>query len=157
MVAKDFVSVTRILNQFIRQFDPDYSCTVGADFEAWNNEYKIIYAIALPDACAISFQADFIRRFPQCADFNIFTLSFLHELGHLETEWDMIDDVTERIAIHHIKDQDLRDRKYYALHNERIATDWAGEYLTENHDEMKLWEEKVLAKIKKVLDKLIDE
>ena len=47
--------------------------------------------------------------------------------------------------------------RYFRLHNERNATDWAGEYLTAHHDEMRVWEIKIMKTLKKVLDKIIDE
>lgn len=152
LIRKDFAPITRALNAFVRTFDEEYSCALGADFEAVDDE-MIIYAIAMPDEGATTFRADFIRRFPACADFDLFTLSFMHELGHLETAWDMVNDIKQREAIHAMKDKEKAYRKYYALHNERIATDWAGEYLTENHEAMKAWEEKILRIFKKVLDK----
>jgi len=65
----------------------------------------------------------------------------------------MVDDVVARRACKSEKDSE----RYYNLHNERIATDWAGEYLTAHHDTMKAWEEKILGILKKVLDTYPDE
>ena len=155
MIEKDFEPVTAELAAFARTFDEEYSVQLGADFEAVDDE-MIVYAIAMSDEGATTFRADFIRRFPACADFDIFTLSFMHELGHLETAWDMVDDVKQREAIHAMTDKVKAYRRYYALHNERIATDWAGDYLTEHHETMKAWEEKILRILKKVLDKYPD-
>jgi len=154
-IRKDFRPVTHALTAFVQTFDKDYSCELGADFEAVNDEV-VVYTIAMPDEGAVSFRNDFINRFPSCSDFDIFTLSFMHELGHLETSWDIVNDIKEREAIHRMKNKVKAYRKYYALHNEKIATDWAGNYLTENHDEMKKWEKKILKALKKVLDKYPD-
>jgi hypothetical protein len=148
-IANDFHTVTDLLNAFVQTFDEEYSVELGPDFEADDIEEKIFYAVAIMDAGATSFRANFIKRYPLCASFDIFTLSFMHELGHLETEWDTVDDTRERKKIKGLKDAE----KYYALHNERIATDWAGEYLTENYDSMKAWESKILEAFKKILDK----
>lgn len=152
-ITKDFAEVTALLNAFVHDFDEEYSVVMGTDFQADNIEDKIYYAIAIMDKGATSFKANFEKRFPVAKDFDIFTLSFMHELGHLETEWDMVDDTQERNEIKGLKDAE----RYYALHNERIATDWAGKYLTAHHEAMKAWEEKILKMFKKVLDEYPDE
>lgn len=147
-----FAEATYILDDFVKEFDEEYVVVMGSDFQADNIEETIYYAIAMMDEGAKSFRANFEKRFPVAKDFDIFTLSFLHELGHLETEWDMVDDTKERNKIKGEKDSE----KYYALHNERIATDWAGEYLNDHYFTAKALEEKVLTAIKKVLDKIPD-
>ena len=152
-VTADFAPVTAVLTEFVQTFDVDYSVELAPDFEADNITDTIKYAVAMMESGAIAFRNNFIKRFPLCADFDIFTLSFMHELGHLETEWDMVDDTIKRIALHKSGDEEA----YFNLHNEKIATDWAGEYLTENHDDMKNWEAKVLALLKEVLDTYPDE
>ena len=148
-ILADFEPMTTVLTEFVRSFDVDYSISLGSDFEVDLDEMKIIYAVALADKSATAFRDNFIARFPACADFDIFTLSLMHELGHLETEYDMIDDSAERATI-------SDNSEYFDLYNERIATDWAGEYLTANHDDMKNWESKVLAIFKKIFDKYED-
>lgn len=150
--ANDFAEVTALLNSFVKDFDEEYTVAMGTDFQADDTEETIYYAVAVMDEGAASFRTDFEKRFPIAKDFDIFTLSFMHELGHLETEWDMVDDMQERNEIKGLKDSE----KYYSLHNERIATDWAGEYLTAHHETMKAWEEKILKVFKKVLDKYPD-
>ena len=73
----------------------------------------------------------------------------MHELGHLETEWDVVDDTKERNTI-------TDNETYFDLYNERIATDWAGEYLTENKEEMLMLERQILTELKKVWAKIPD-
>lgn len=149
-IKQSFAPITRALNAFVRSFDEEYSCVLAPAFEADMTNDIIFYSCFTTEANNVAFREDFIRRFPACADFDIFTLSFLHELGHLETEWDMIDDREQRQAI---KDNE----SYFALYNEQIATDWAGEYLTANHDTMKAWENKIIKKFQKTIDKLLTE
>ena len=155
MIENDFAPVTATLSAFVRTFDEEYSVELGADFEAVDDE-KIVYAIAMIDEEARNFAENFISRFPACAVFDIFTLSFMHELGHLETAWDMVDDVAQRNKLRKMTDKKKACALYYRLHNERIATDWAGEYLTEHLEEMQAFEKKVLQILKKVLDKYPD-
>jgi len=152
---KNFAPVTAQLDKFVKTFDEEYSCSFGSDFEAVNG-LEIIYSIAVADDSATRFQNDFISRFPACADFDIFTLSFMHELGHCETDYDTRNDIKAREIIHAMKNKDKAYKIYFALHNEKIATDWAGEYLTAHHDDMKKWEKKILKTLKKVLDKYPD-
>lgn len=151
-MKKDFAPVTKALNAFVRQFDEEYSCSLGAEFEAINEEI-IIYTTMVYDNTALAFRSDFIRRFPACEDFNLFTLSFMHELGHLETALDTVNDIIKRNEINAMTDKEKALKKYFQLYNERLATNWAGRYLTEHHTEMKLWEEKISKLFKKVLDK----
>ena len=151
-IKQDFSPVTTILTAFAQKFDEEYSVELSSDWQADNISETIFWTFVMCESGAVSFRENFVRRFPVCADFDTFTLSFMHELGHLETEWDMVDDVKERNQIKGERDSE----KYYNLYNERIATDWAGEYLTAHHDTMKTWEEKILEILKKVLDKYPD-
>ena len=144
-IEKDFAEITADLDAFVQQFDEEYTCTVGGDFEALLDTVQIVYAVFMSDRGAKTFYANFVQRFPLCAGFDIFTLSFMHELGHLETEWMIEDDTEQRNKI-------MTDNEYYDLYNERIATDWAGHYLTAHLSQMKIWEKNILTKIKKVLD-----
>ena len=156
MIEQDFAEVTTMLTAFVQRFDDEWAVALGSDFDCVNDHCIIHYAIAMPDEGAITFQTDFIKRFPACFDFDVFTLSFLHEVGHCETEFDMVNDIKQRNLIQKMTDKAKAFQAYYNLYNERTATDWAGNYLTAHHDEMKIWEEKILKKLKKVLDKYPD-
>jgi hypothetical protein len=107
------------------------------------------YTVVMPSDSVDEFTADFVRRFPACKCFHPFTLSFMHELGHLETEWDMVDDTEERNRI-------TDNATYFKLHNERIATDWAGDYLTEHTAEMLIIERQVLTMLHKIWQSIPD-
>jgi hypothetical protein len=50
----------------------------------------------------------------------------LHEVGHLETENEMEDDVDIR------NNEIMTNEEYFNLFNERIATDWAGYWIEKN-------------------------
>lgn len=157
--AQNFAHVTRALNAMVRTIDEEYTCHLGSDFHVSMVTDKISWTFAQDAELAGWFRDDFISRYPVCADFDVFTLSLFHEVGHLENEWKIIkDDLAQRRAIHELAatDKKAANKKYFALYSERVATDWAGEYLTEHHDEMKIWEEKIIRMIKKVLDKYPD-
>lgn len=136
-IMKLFAPVTALLNDFVQMFDEEYTVEVAHKFCADNIQEVVYYTVAMPKGPVDEFVTDFIKRFPACSDFSEFMLSFMHELGHLETEWDMVDDTKERNEI-------TDNATYFQLYNERIATDWAGDYLTEHHDEMKIMERQIL-------------
>jgi len=144
-----FAPVTALLTDFVQMFDLDYTVALQPKFEANLDTDVIGYAVAVPEASTEAFVNDFIKRFPSCKCFHSFTLSFMHELGHLETECDMVDDTEERNTI-------TDNETYFDLYNERIATDWAGEYLTENKEEMLILERQILTELHKVWVKIPD-
>jgi hypothetical protein len=142
-IMKLFAPVTALLNDFVRMFDEEYSVEFAHKFCADNIQDIVYYTVVMPKAPVDEFVTDFVERFPACSCFSEFMLSFMHELGHLETEWDMVDDVKER--------NEITDNKtYFQLYNERIATDWAGEYLTENKSEMMMIDRQVMVMLNKI-------
>lgn len=148
-MKQSFREVTKELNAFVRSFDEEYSCVLGSSFEAHINENTIHYSIAFGEKAGVAFYDNFISRFPKCKSLSLFCLSFLHELGHLETEYDMVDDIKAREKVKTYEE-------YFNLYNERIATDWAGNYATKHLKEMKIFDKKISEKMEKVLDTLLD-
>lgn len=144
-----FAPVTALLNDFAQMFDEEYTVELHHKFDADNIADVIGYTVVMPSDSVDEFTADFVRRFPACKCFHPFTLSFMHELGHLETEWDMVDDTEERNRI-------TDNATYFRLHNERIATDWAGDYLTEHTAEMLIIERQVLTMLHKIWQSIPD-
>lgn len=128
-------ATTKLLRNFVKSFDEEYTVRKAKSFDSSIFELTISYTLTDADPMGEAFRADFINRFPACADFSLFLLSFMHELGHLETEYDMVNDTAQRNKV-------KSARAYFRLHNEKIATDWAGNYLTAHHDEMKNFEKK---------------
>lgn len=144
-----FAPVTALLNDFVQMFDEEYTVELAHKFCADNISEVVFYSVVMPMEPTDEFVTDFVKRFPACKCFNNFTLSFMHELGHLETEWDMVDDTEERNRI-------TDNATYFKLHNERIATDWAGEYLTEHTAEMLILERQVLTMLHKIWQSIPD-
>lgn len=136
-----FTNLDNAVNDFLQEFFEDYHAQVGLDFFCDLDECLIEYAIFGIEKDADSFYNNFTSRFPIVKNFSIFTLSLLHELGHLETEDIIIDDTEER-------NKDLTNDEYYNLYNEKIATDWAGEWITNNFNKAK--------KINDIFIKLLD-
>ena len=148
-IAEKFAPVTALLNEFIQMFDEEYTVQIGPNFCADNIKEVVYYSVAVPKVATDEFIENFVSRFPACSCFSNFTLSFMHELGHLETEWDMVDDTEERNTI-------TDNKTYFELYNERIATDWAGEYLTEHRDEMLILEKQILRSLHEIWQSIPD-
>ena len=148
-IMKLFAPVTALLNDFIQMFDEEYTVELAHKFCADNIQEVVYYTVVMPKDSVDEFTTDFIKRFPACSCFSEFMLSFMHELGHLETEWDMVDDTEERNKI-------TDNATYFQLYNERIATDWAGEYLTDHKAEMQMLERQILTEIHKIWQSIPD-
>lgn len=111
------------INNLLEQVNEEYSAIQSDTFEADIEDDTIYFALEnIQDA----FYEDFTSRYPMASAFEPFTLSVLHEIGHLETEDDTIDDIEERNAI-------TTATEYFALYNETIATDWAGFFIEDNY------------------------
>lgn len=100
------------------------------------------------------FRAYWVERCPMLKGFSDITISLLHELGHLETNEEIRPDfpvamrelalmgITERF------DNDIdRNRFYFALPDEKAATEWAIKWLSdaENRKKAKKFEKKFFA------------
>lgn len=112
---------------FLTEFDENYECEIGADFCAYPLDGIIEWSLLYVENGGKEFYENFVSRFPKAEGFNLFTLSILHEIGHLET------------VAHYECDTEIRKRTvnsedYFKLHNEVIATNWAGEWINNNYD-----------------------
>ena len=130
-------NITHLLNIFLEPFE----CTANldTDFAYYSASNLITYTFVVADKHEKTF-TDFTRTlFPQI-EANIFLWSFLHELGHHETEDDFEDNEWEEYLnkIDFIKN----DYEYYNLPIEYAATYWAGKYMINHKDEIKnLWDQ----------------
>jgi len=118
------MTLNEMVNNFIANINEEYVAIESDTFEVNFNDYEINYAV---ENEADDFYNNFVERFPLASNFTPFTLSLLHEVGHLETEDEIIDDTEERNAITNTAD-------YFNLWNEAIATDWAGFFIEDNYE-----------------------
>ena len=112
---------------FIQEFNTDYDCACASDFSAYPLDKDLEWTLIITPKSEDSFRNNFVKRFPIAKNFSVFTLSLLHELGHLETSYDYRDD---RVARSYVRDEE----SYYNLYNETIATNWAGYWIEENYN-----------------------
>ena len=132
---KSLQNITNILNTFLEPFD--CNCFAGTDFAYYTASNTISYAFVVLDESADSFLKFTHSLFPNI-NANIFLWSFLHELGHHETEDDFEDEEWKKYRKDIIKCK--TDEEYYNLPIEYAATYWAGEYLTNHMNEIRdLW------------------
>lgn len=127
MTFEDWVEIIDdAVYDFLTEFDEDYECEMGAEFCAYPLDGIIEWSLLYVEKGGREFYENFVSRFPKAEGFNIFTLSILHEIGHLET------------VAHYECDTEIRKRTfnstdYFKLHNEVIATDWAGNWINNNY------------------------
>lgn len=118
------MTLNEMVNNFIANINEEYIAVENDFFEVNFEDYEINYAV---ENVEDDFFNNFVERFPLAGNFAPFVLSLLHEVGHLETEDDIIDDTDERNAI-------TDTAEYFNLYNEVIATDWAGFFIEDNFD-----------------------
>lgn len=152
-IITTFSPLTATIHDFISTFDEEYEVEMGDEFAANLDTDTVYYSIIYAEDGGRAFYEDFINRFPKCKGMSLMILSLLHEVGHLETEWDMVDDTAVRARIRDEKDSE----RYFALHNEKIATDWAGEWITSHLEEAKMWDDKIMNAYMNILNGILEE
>jgi hypothetical protein len=115
-----------IVKHFVQSINEEYDCAMGLDFMAQLDNDVVVWSILTLEKSGEAFYDNFVSRFPKAKGFSLFTLSVLHEVGHLETENEMEDDTDIR------NNKIMTNEEYFNLFNERIATDWAGYWIEKN-------------------------
>ena len=123
---KELKKINEAVRNFVQSINEEYDCEMGLDFMAQLDTDIIVWSILTVEESGEAFYNNFISRFPKAKGFSLFTLSVLHEVGHLETENEMEDDTDTR------NNEIMTDEEYFNLFNERIATDWAGYWIEKN-------------------------
>lgn len=125
--------INKVVNDFVKMFSDEYYAELGAEFYANMDLQKVVYPLLIGDKSSKAFYDNFVGRFPCAKNYSVFLLSILHEIGHLETESEMVDDTNER--------NDEIGLEYFDLWNEKIATDFAGFWLQDNEKIAKQFDE----------------
>lgn len=140
--------VNAVIRPFIQQFEEDYDCFMSDRFMVVLSENAIGWSIVSTEEGGKAFYDDFINRFPCAKSYGLFTLSLLHELGHLEMENEMVNDIALRNTI-------KSHEEYFALPNERMATDWAGFWIMDNPIEAKQLNNSLKIVVEKIVNDLL--
>ena len=146
----EFAKINEVVRDFVKSISEEYDCRMGIEFCVYLEENMIEWSILYVENGGEAFYENFISRFPKARGFNLFTLSVLHEIGHLETEWDMEDET-------YLRNTDtMDDETYFNLYNEKIATDWAGEWIEDNFDEALAIDDKFNEILSKFFEKVLN-
>ena len=137
------------LNDFLARFEPDYQAEMGQEFMCLLDCNTVQWSLIYVDSAGEAFYHNFVKRFPLVKGFSLFTLSFLHELGHLETEWDAENDIEKRKT-------EMSNEEYFNLHNEFIATEWAGEWIETHYSEAQMFDNQLRKMIDNFYEKTLD-
>ena len=126
-------------------FDNFESVNLGTDFFCYPNTAEIYVAIVALENALDEFMTNLLTR-TDITDISDFTWSFLHEVGHCMT-WQYLGKRTD----HHcnyvkrkIRRGSVDSQTYYRLPDEKMATDWAINYVTQNYKKVKAFDKNVL-------------
>lgn len=119
---------------------------VKVKFQKWDMECDVyedtVYVGKTYDKRTDGYFMDFVKEImPECADYNIYLLSILHEIGHIMTwDEDAADDkdvVFEVLKMMYDEDQDAEkyNHAYFNIPLEYDATMW-GLYWAKSHPEI---------------------
>lgn len=140
------------IKSFIQEINP----MLKVEFQEWDLECdvfdEIVYVGKTYDKRTDRYFRQFVNELnPECARVNLFLLSLLHEIGHIETWDDEIAD--EKDAIYGLlkmqfdDEENLDDAKmkeycdlYYRIPLEQNATEWGIEFALSHMDLMKKYE-----------------
>ena len=129
--------ITDILNKFLAPFE----CVayLGTDFCYMTTTNSIEYTFVIGEEDDSEFQKYCNSLFPEIKA-DTFLWSFLHELGHHETEDDFEEE--EWYEYQRRISSGINNDEYFRLPIENAATTWAGEYiLTHKAEIAEFWNE----------------
>ena len=134
-MKKEVTAIIKILDDFLKPFDCE--SFFGEQFSFYPASNTVEFTFTVKEIHDKTFM-DFVTKHYPDVHADIFLWSFLHEVGHRETEDDFDDDDWEDYmrAIFNCED----DMEYYNLPVEYAATAWAGNYMRTHVEEIStLW------------------
>lgn len=132
--------------EFVKSIDEELSTSFnigeGYYFETETNTVNV--DLTDFEDCGFMRHLKEIHKCSFAYDYPLFIWSILHEIGHYETEWELLedDDEAELRFWLSLTNEDCRNNieiqnKYYNLTAEWEATEWAIQWIKENKDELK--------------------
>lgn len=143
--------INKLLKEYFWNEGYDLDFEMGTDFAYYDNKNLITYSLVVSERMDNLFM-DFAKSKGLEVDCGIFFLSLLHEVGHYNT----IDELTDRQnakcdeAKRKLRTSDADAKKYFNILDERMATEWAINYINENAERLK----KLSEKIEKIVDSM---
>lgn len=120
---------TKLIRQWLKENDFNCGCRLGSEFAYDPCEYFITVSRNYDPQYDSDFMA-FLRGLGMKTNFDVLTLSILHELGHFETldtmsEKEYAKDIAQREnVISYITDNHKRNFTYWNLKSEYMANEW---------------------------------
>lgn len=132
--------ITNILNNFLDQFG--LTCFCGTDYNYYYNTDEIEYCVVTTERYDRLWKQYLTNRYGNELDvdfFPIFIWSFLHEVGHSQTN--MLFSGEGRALLDEYKNSldgssDEDTLYYFSAPDENIATYWAFDYIRNNREEV---------------------
>lgn len=124
------------------------SVEISTDFYCYPNTKEIYISVLAPATALDDFIADITNR-TEIDDISVFTWSFLHEVGHCMT-WNYLNKRTQNHCEYvkrKIERGSINYLTYYRLADEKMATDWAIDFIERNHKLVKAFDRMVLNEI----------
>ena len=137
-----------LCNYFIEDnIDDDFeSVDLSTDFECYPNTKEVFISIVALEGALHDFMNELLLR-TDVNDISEFTWSFLHEVGHCQT-----DHLLGKRAKNHARNIKRKIERgsvpplyYYTLADEKVATDWAIGFVERNYELVKAFDKNVLA------------
>lgn len=134
----DSSEIDNILNKFLVENDFDCYAELGEDFAYYDAKSLITYALIIPvdnDKWFFEYATSLGLKY----DCGNFILSFFHEIGHSETlhlledeEEEEIWKVKNNLTFEEFEKSKEKANIYFDLPDEKLATQWAVDYINEN-------------------------
>lgn len=110
------------------------SVNLGTDFFCYPNTKEIFVSVIVPTIEMDNFMQNILNR-TDIYDISNFTWSFLHEIGHCMT-WNYLNKRTKNHCENikrKIRRKSIESTVYYTLADEKMATDWAINFVKKNY------------------------
>lgn len=131
----------RVINKFFKTVGAnDLAARMGTDFCYYYYENVVDYSIIVSERMDRMFM-DFAKSIGLKVECGVFILSLLHEVGHHMTIDEIDDDVykyCEDVKAN-LTDSDEDVMTYFNLPDEKIATEWAIDYINNNFEIVKVF------------------
>lgn len=146
-MLKGYDKILELCDNFIIDnfFDDFENVELSTDFECYPDTKEIFIGFVAPKNAIDGFIENLYTR-TDIYDISDFTWSFLHEVGHCLT-WHYMSKRTK----HHCENVKRKINRgsieptiYYTLTDEKVATDWAIQYVSKNHKLVKAFDRIIL-------------
>jgi hypothetical protein len=156
-MLKNVDELLELCDDFVNEID-DFEINLNTDFFCFPTTNEIFISVLANANSIQEFRENLYSR-TDVHDISEFTWSLLHEVGHCQT-WHIMNDRTINRCKHikrKIERGSIPTTVYYGLTDERIATDWAINFVKENYDEVQAFDVEALTLLTKIfIDNDID-